>query len=370
MSSLYVHVPFCASRCGYCDFNTYTATEIGDDVRRETFHEHLCSEIRLAAQENPGPIDTVFVGGGTPTLLGAEALNVILDEIRTSFGLSLEAEVTTEANPDSVNQNMLAALREGGFTRMSFGMQSTSSDVLRILDRTHTPGMSVQAARWAREVGFEHVNVDLIYGTPGETHDDVRRSVDAALSAGIDHLSAYALIVEDGTMLGRRVSKGEMPMPDDDLCADRYELIDDALSAAGMTWYEISNWSMPGAQCRHNQAYWQHRNWWGVGPGAHSHRSGTRWWNVKHPATYAGRLLHGESPQDDYEVLTPQQQRTERILLGIRTSEGLPAAEWDSGALGQLRADGLVEGTDRIVLTRPGRLLADAVTRALVDTVA
>jgi len=370
MSSLYVHVPFCASRCGYCDFNTYTAAELGAGVRRDSFHEHLMSEIRMAAQQFDGPIETVFFGGGTPTLLGAPSLNAIVQEISTSFDLAPDVEITTEANPDSVDQQMLAELRDGGFTRISFGMQSASPRVLSILDRTHTPGMSVQAAQWAREVGFEHVNLDLIYGTPGETDDDVRRSVDQALSAGIDHLSAYALIVEDGTMLSRRVSTGQIPAPDDDVCADRYELIDDAMNAAGMQWYEISNWAKPGAQCRHNLAYWQHRNWWGIGPGAHSHINGTRWWNVKHPATYATRLLEGISPREESEDLTPQQQRTEEVLLGIRTNIGLPLAGFAAPVVQQLTDEGLIVEGERIVLTRRGRLLADAVTRTLLTNVA
>ena len=280
--SLYVHVPFCSSRCGYCDFNTYTATELGGEVRRDSFHEVLAAEVRIAAEQlaTEQQVSTVFVGGGTPTLLGSRGLNHVLQEIRRSFGLVDGAEVTTEANPDSVDQRMLAELRAGGFTRMSFGMQSSAPRVLRVLERTHTPGASVQAARWASEVGFEHVNLDLIYGTPGETDDDLRSSLEAALSAGIDHLSAYALIVEDGTALSRRIARGELAAPDDDVCADRYELIDERLVAAGMPWYEVSNWSKPGGECQHNLAYWRSQDWCGVGPGAHSDVDGKRWWNV------------------------------------------------------------------------------------------
>ena len=288
---LYLHVPFCSSRCGYCDFNTYTATELGDDVRRDDFHAVLAQEVRLAAAtlgDDARPVDTVFVGGGTPTLLGATGLVALLDAVRSEFGLAPGAEVTTEANPDSVDAPLLDALLAGGYTRLSLGMQSSAASVLRVLDRTHTPGASVAAARAAADAGFAHVNLDLIYGTPGESDDDLRRSVADALSAGVDHVSAYSLIVEDGTPLARRVRRGELPMPDDDVAAARYAIVDDLLTGAGMPWYEVSNWARPGGECRHNLGYWHDDDWWGVGPGAHSHVGGERWWNVKHPRTYAG----------------------------------------------------------------------------------
>jgi oxygen-independent coproporphyrinogen-3 oxidase len=370
--SLYVHVPFCASRCGYCDFNTYTAEELGGGVRRDSFHEVLNAEIDLAATVlGQRTVTTVFVGGGTPTLLGSAGLNPVLERIRENFDVAPDAEITTEANPDSVTEQMLAELRAGGFTRISFGMQSASSAVLRILERTHTSGASVQAAGWARAAGFDHVNLDLIYGTPGETDDDLRRSLDAALGAGVDHVSAYALIVEDGTALSRKVSRGELPAPDDDVCADRYEIIDRALTAAGMPWYELSNWAVPGGECQHNLAYWTDANWWGVGPGAHSHIDGQRWWNVKHPATYAERLSAGVSPEAEREVLNVEQQNAERILLGIRLAGGLSRADLAAdAAVTDLLADGLIEpaasDASRVVLTLRGRLLADAVTRALI----
>jgi len=368
---MYVHVPFCASRCGYCDFNTYTATELGDSVRRDTFHEVLADEIRFAREalgDLARPVSTVFVGGGTPTLLGASALLSVLDAIRVEFGLDPSAEVTTEANPDSVDAGTLATLREGGFTRVSLGMQSSAPSVLRTLDRTHTPGASVAAARQARKVGFDHVNLDLIYGTPGETDDDLRRSLDDVLAAGVDHVSAYSLIVEDGTPLARRVQRGEMAAPDDDVMADRYVIVDDTLSAAGMPWYEVSNWSRPGGECRHNLGYWHGEDWWGIGPGAHSHVAGERWWNVKHPRTYAERLSSGVTPEEDREVLDDDAVRTERVMLGVRLAEGMPVGELvvdpDLVSSGLLDAGALQSG--RIVLTRSGRLLADAVVRRLL----
>lgn len=372
---LYVHVPFCSSRCGYCDFNTYTASELGDGVRRDTFHEVLAVEVALAAEtlgSAAGPVDTVFVGGGTPTLLGAGGLTAVLDAIRSEFGLADGAEVTTEANPDSVDDRMLAELLEGGFTRISLGMQSSAPRVLQVLDRTHTPGASVAAARAASRAGFEHVNLDLIYGTPGETDEDLRRSVADALEAGVDHVSAYALIVEEGTPLARRVRRGELPMPDDDVAAERYAIVDGMLHEAGMPWYEVSNWAVPGGECRHNLGYWHDEDWWGIGPGAHSHVGDTRWWNVKHPRTYADRLAQGESPEQGREVLSDEDRRLERIMLGVRLAEGLPvtalsepervAAEVRSGLVD---ADALDRG--RVVLTDQGRLLADAVIRRLVD---
>ena len=371
--SLYVHVPFCSSRCGYCDFNTYTATELGNSVSRDTFHEVLAKEVRLAAEQlgSSRKISTVFVGGGTPTLLGSHGLNFVLNEIKQSFGLEDHAEVTTEANPDSVTPQMLSELREGGFTRVSLGMQSSAPKVLQILERTHTPGASVQAAKWATEAGFEHVNLDLIYGTPGESDDDLLASVDAALEAGIDHLSAYALIVEDGTALSRKIQRGELPMPDDDVCADRYELIDSRMQAAGLPWYEVSNWAKPGGECQHNLAYWRSQDWWGIGPGAHSHVNGNRWWNIKHPSPYAERIAQWESPSAGTEVLTTDQVHMEEVMLGVRLAQGIALDTVSVDRVKDLVAGGLVDpngvAMGRIQLTLAGRLLADAVIRDLLS---
>lgn len=371
--SLYVHVPFCSSRCGYCDFNTYTATELGNSVSRDTFHEVLAKEVRYAAEQlgKARNVSTVFVGGGTPTLLGSHGLNFVLEEIKKSFGLAPNAEVTTEANPDSVTPHMLSELREGGFTRISLGMQSSAPKVLQILERTHTPGASVQAAKWAREAGFEHVNLDLIYGTPGESDDDLIASVDAALEAGIDHLSAYALIVEDGTALSRKIQRGELPMPDDDVCADRYEIIDERMQNAGLPWYEVSNWSKPGGECQHNLAYWRSQDWWGIGPGAHSHVNGNRWWNIKHPSPYAERVQEYQSPSAGTEVLTTDQVKMEEVMLGVRLAEGIALESVSIDRVNDLVAGGLVDpaGVEhgRVQLTLAGRLLANAVIRDLLN---
>ena len=377
-------MPFCASRCGYCDFNTYTASELeGSGASPAGWLEAVRRELDLAVEVlgagEPGrvpPADTVFVGGGTPSLLGAAGLADVLDAVRTTFGLAAGAEVTTEANPESTSPEFFAGLAEAGYTRVSLGMQSAAPGVLAVLDRKHTPGRPVAAAVEARNNGIGQVSLDLIYGTPGETDDDLRASLDAVLAAGVDHVSAYALIVEDGTSLARRIRRGELPAPVDDVAADRYELVDDVLSKAGMSWYEVSNWSTSeDTRCRHNLGYWGDGDWWGAGPGAHGHIGGVRWWNVKHPARYAAALAGGASPEVGREELTAAERYEERVLLGVRLAEGLPLGELDelgreaaSGAV----ADGLLSETGlrggRAVLTRRGRLLADAVVRALLDS--
>lgn len=371
---IYVHVPFCASRCGYCDFNTYTASELGADVRRETFAEVLGAEIAFArGRTGSVPVDAVFIGGGTPTLIGADALVGILRRIEAEFGLAPDAEVTTEANPDSVDEGMLDALRAGGFTRISFGMQSASSAVLGTLDRTHTPGAADRMIRAARAAGFAHVSADLIIGTPGETDDDLRASVALAVDAGVDHVSAYTLIVEPGTPLARRVAAGEVPMPDDDVAAHRYELADRLLTEAGFRWYEVSNWARPGGECRHNLGYWRTADWWGIGPGAHSHVGGVRWWNLRHPSRYAERIAQGLSPAQGREVLTLEQRREEAVMLGVRLREGIAvdALDMPGRTAAALLADrGLLDrqslARGRVQLTDAGRLLADAVIREVL----
>ena len=370
---VYVHVPFCATRCGYCDFNTYTAGELGTSASPQSWLAGLRTELALAARvlgaQGAGApaADTVFVGGGTPSLLGADGLADVLAAVRETFGLALGAEVTTESNPESTSPAFFAGLLDAGYTRVSLGMQSAAAHVLRTLDRTHTPGRAVAAALEARAAGFEHVNLDLIYGTPGETDADLDASVAAVLAAGVDHVSAYALIVEDGTAMARKVRRGELPVPDDDVLAARYERLDAGLTAAGLDWYEVSNWSRPGAQCRHNVGYWDGGDWWGAGPGAHSHVGGVRWWNVKHPARYAELLARGESPAAAREVLGADDVHTERVMLTARLRSGLDPADLRPAELvvaGQRVADGLLTDVDgRFVLTPRGRLLADAVVR-------
>ena len=378
---LYVHVPFCATRCGYCDFNTYTAAELGTGpatVSPASYADLAIAELRFARQvlgEANVSVSTVFFGGGTPTLLPPAALGRILRVADAEFGLAPGAEVTTEANPESVDQASLDELRSAGVTRISFGMQSAVPAVLAVLDRVHRPGRPAQCAAWARQAGFEHVSLDLIYGTPGESGPDWRRSLDAAVAAGPDHVSAYALTVEAGTRLAARVRRGELAAPDDDVLADRYLAADEVLTAAGYRWYEISNWAASAtSRCAHNLLYWTGGDWWGIGPGAHSHVGGTRWWNVRHPAAYAGRIAAGTSPGQAREVLSASERQLERVMLLIRLTEGCPVEVL--GPAGRANAesavaDGLAEAgalaDGRIVLTRRGRLLADAVTQKLTE---
>ena len=369
---VYVHVPFCSVRCGYCDFNTYTADELGEGATRASYAGTAISEIEQASKTYAQEIETVFFGGGTPTQLPSADLVRILDALRSSFGLAADVEVTTEANPDSVTPESLATLREGGFNRISFGVQSAVPHVLATLDRTHNPDNVPQAVKWAREAGFEQLSVDLIYGTPGESMDDWRASVEQAIALEPNHVSAYALIVEQGTAFARKVNRHEVVMPDDDETADKYLLADEMLSAAGLGWYELSNWARDdAAQCRHNVLYWHSDNWLGIGPGAHSHVDGERWWNVKHPAAYAQRLAAGESPRHDGETIDTDTARVERIMLEtrLRSGLGLDALTAEAkAAVPDLVSRGLADLADeQLVLTLPGRLLADAVVRELVD---
>lgn len=367
--SIYLHVPYCASRCGYCDFNTYTATELGPGVSRDSWLAQVTAELRMAAQIlGPVGVDTVFFGGGTPTLLPAATLVAALTEVDRGFGLLPDAEVTTEANPESVDPAYLATLRQGGFTRVSIGMQSTSARVLQVLDRQHSPQRALEAARTAQEVGFEHVSLDLIYGTPGESAADWQSSLHAAVDARVDHVSAYALTVEQGTALAGKIARGGVSAPDPDIAAERYEAADEILTAAGFQWYEISNFARPGAQSRHNLHYWRNDDWWGVGPGAHSHVGAVRWWNVKHPRTYAEQVGEGQLPAAGFEVISESAQELERVMLRVRLREGLPLAGLSQPVVQQLVADGLITvNGDLAVLTRRGRLLADRVTLALAS---
>ena len=369
---VYLHVPFCATRCGYCDFNTYTPGQLGSGATQGDYLDAIVAELEMAIVKHPElarGADTVFIGGGTPSMLGASGLRRLLDGVRNSFGLADDAEVTTESNPESTSPEFFEGLAEAGFTRVSLGMQSAVPHVLATLDRTHTPGRPAAAVAEARAAGFEHINLDVIYGTPGESMADLDTTLEAVLATEVDHVSAYSLIVEPGTAMARKVRRGELPMPDDDDLADRYERIDAALSQAGFSWYEVSNWAKPGGQCRHNMLYWRDGNWWGAGPGAHSHLDGTRFYNVKHPARYAATISGGELPIKDSEGLTAEDRHTEKIMLGLRLAEGIDANLLGEDELGKARRQaeaGMVEfvsvdGGQQIRLTNRGRLLADAI---------
>ena len=394
---VYIHVPFCATRCGYCDFNTYTLTELGSpwegQPATEVYLAALARELALAARETAAegtwdgnPVDTVFVGGGTPSLLGAAGLTRVLAAVRSTFGIAPTAEVTTESNPESTSPEFFAGIREAGFTRVSLGMQSIAPHVLAVLERTHTPGRAIAAATEAEAAGFEHINLDLIYATPTETDDDVRASVEAAVSTGIDHLSAYSLIVEPGTRLARRISHGECAPEStelEDIMARRYELIDELLTGAGFGWYEVSNWAKPGGECRHNLGYWRSDPWWGAGPGAHSFLTSPasdgdskrrgfsrRFFNVKHPRAYADLLLNqGTLPIQESETLTETERYEEQLMLGLRLREGIPLDLVRPSAMDQVNAyirAGLLETFPaasglRLRVSDAGRLHADGI---------
>jgi putative oxygen-independent coproporphyrinogen III oxidase len=376
--SAYVHIPFCASRCGYCDFNTYTAAELqrdGTSITAATYPDRVIAEVNWLRNDQASDarkLSTVFFGGGTPTLIDSKELVRILHSLKSSYGLNDNVEVTTEANPDSVTLQDLEILRAGGFTRVSFGHQSSAANVLALLERTHTPGKTWQAVNDARSAGFEHVSVDLIYGSPGETDSDLAETLDQVAAADVDHVSAYSLIVEPGTRLAARVARGEIPNPSDDVAAHRYKLIDEKLHTLGMTWYEVSNWAKPGGECRHNISYWRNQDWLGVGPGAHAHAAGTRSWNLKHPAAWAARVDEGISASAESEVLEPSDIRHEEIMLGLRLREGLPLSTLAQEGLAQAKLavdEGLLDpeyfSEGKAVLTFKGRLLADGLVARL-----
>jgi putative oxygen-independent coproporphyrinogen III oxidase len=374
---IYIHVPFCTTRCGYCDFNTYTAAELGSEpgASRAGYIDTAIQELAIAARvlgPDAPAVSTIFVGGGTPTLLPPDDLGRLIAAVRNHFGLAPDAEVTTESNPESIDSAGLQRLRELGFNRISFGMQSAVPHVLATLDRTHTPGRPIQAVTEAKAAGFANVSLDLIYGTPGESASDWLESLEAALSAAPLHISAYALIVEEGTRLATRIRRGELPPTDEDDLADKYLIADDRFTAAGYTGYEVSNWSQSAAtRCRHNLGYWRSHHWWGVGPGAHSHVGGVRWWNLKHPRAYASRLASGLSPAQARELLSAEQRRIERILLELRLADGLSTSlltTTEKSRVGHLVAQRLAVVEDgMLILTRNGRLLADRVIRDLLD---
>jgi oxygen-independent coproporphyrinogen-3 oxidase len=383
--SFYVHIPYCVKRCGYCDFNTYTPTDLlsqssthnnsaGIQTVANGYIDLVIQEIQLARRTvGEASVPTIFFGGGTPTLLPAQDLLRIVDAISGRFSLERRCEITVEANPDSVTKESLTTLRAGGVNRISFGMQSAVPHVLNVLDRTHKSENLVSATQWAKEVGFDHISVDLIYGTPGESLNDWKVSIDAALSLPIDHISAYALIVEQGTKLARQLNSGEITMPDDDETAEKYRMADCSFSEAGFDWYELSNWARPGGECRHNIAYWQNSEWWGLGPGAHSHIENSRWWNVKHPNSYRAKITANETPIQEREELSLDNQKTENLMLAIRMKEGINlenlSGEQRDIAEKYVGSEHLVrEKWERgaLVLTQSGRLIADRIVRELL----
>ena len=376
--SFYIHIPYCIKRCGYCDFNTYTPAELKvestlSDVS-QGYIDLLIKEIEMAREFSDATyVPTIFFGGGTPSLMEPEDLGRVINAIATKFELSPDCEITMEANPDSLTKERLQGYFDAGINRLSIGMQSAVPHVLTVLDRTHNPENIEKVVTWAREVGFAEISIDLIYGTPGESIADWEASVDAALALNTTHISAYALIVEQGTKLAAQVRRGEIIIPDDDETADKYILADKKFNAAGLEWYEVSNWSRAGSSCRHNVAYWQGANWWGAGPGAHSHIDGRRWWNVKHPTSYRERIENSLAPMQEQEILTPEEKSREAIMLLIRLPGGLKREVLDNAQIACIEGyvaagdiDGLEWDLGAVTLTQQGRLIADRIVRDLV----
>jgi oxygen-independent coproporphyrinogen-3 oxidase len=376
--SFYVHIPYCVKRCGYCDFNTYTPAELqistGLTQISNSYIDLLISEIDMAkAQVGDATVPTIFFGGGTPSLMEPTDIGRVISAIDNKFGLTQDCEITLETNPDTVDKEKLAAFKAAGVNRISFGMQSAVPHVLATLDRTHNPDNLPQVTKWAAEVGFKDVSVDLIYGTPGESLADWQKSIDAALALPINHISAYALIVEDGTKLANAIKRGEIANVDDDLTAEKYLMADAAFSKAGFTWYELSNWSKESGESKHNIAYWLNKNWWGAGPGAHSHINGKRWWNVKHPNLYREKLQQNISPELDSEVLEPIQIESERLMLSIRLPEGITKESLTADqimSLDQYLQSGALDSAKwdagSVSLTLNGRLIADRIVREIL----
>ena len=376
---LYVHIPFCRVRCGYCDFNTYTQADMPGVSHSDYSHLavrelEFADSVLDASGVSRRPLSTVFFGGGTPTLLPAHDLTGVIKRSRELWGIELGTEITVEANPDTLDQAYLDALAEGGVTRVSLGVQSFVPHVLSTLDRTHNPDLVPSVVQAIKNAGLQ-VSLDLIYGTPGESASDWAHTLDRALELQPDHVSAYSLIVEPGTALARRVKRGEIDPIDDDVHAEYYEIADDALTAAGFDWYEVSNWSTSvDTRSRHNLSYWTGADWWGIGPGAHSHVGGVRWWNVKHPTAYAERIGQGHSPALAREILGENERYMELVMLGLRTKEGLSTSALRAGhqavvawAIAQslVEPEAALQGT--LVLTRAGRLIADQIALRLVD---
>jgi oxygen-independent coproporphyrinogen-3 oxidase len=377
--AFYIHIPYCVKRCGYCDFNTYTPAELkistGLEQISNSYIDLLLQEIDLVREQIVGEITvpSIFFGGGTPSLMQPNDIGRVISKIKTEFDLPLNSEITLECNPDTVTKDSLENFKKVGINRVSFGMQSAVPHVLATLDRTHKPENLAQATTWANEVGISEISVDLIYGTPGESITDWQTSIDSALALPITHISAYALIIEEGTRLAAQIKRGEVPEVDDDLVADKYLIADKAFKDAGFEWYELSNWSKPGSESKHNMAYWNGDNWWGAGPGAHSHLNGKRFWNVKHPNLYKERIQNKQSAVADSEVLKKDQIESERLMLLLRLPSGI-----EKQTLNQIQLSELSEFVEsghldranwnqgRASLTLNGRLIADRILRKIL----
>lgn len=377
--AFYIHIPYCVKRCGYCDFNTYTPAElqITESLAQisNSYIDLLVKEIEFARNQvgESAIVPSIFFGGGTPSLMEASDIKRVITAISEQFKLDSIAEVTLETNPDTVTKEKLKQFYDAGINRISFGMQSSVLHVLKTLDRTHNPENLPQVTKWASEVGFKEISVDLIYGTPGESKQDWQQSIDSALALPISHISAYALIVEEGTKLAAQIKRGEIAKPDDDLTAEKYIMADKAFTAAGFNWYELSNWAKPNSQSKHNLAYWLGHNWWGAGPGAHSHIDGKRFWNVKHPNLYKQKIQANETVVLESEVLESSQVESERLMLSIRLPQGLEKNTLNNQQILEL-TDYVNSGhldqenwnLGRATLTLDGRLIADRIVREIL----
>jgi len=377
--AFYIHIPYCVKRCGYCDFNTYTPAELqlteGLTQISNSYIDLLVKEIEFARNQvgESAIVPSIFFGGGTPSLMEASDIKRVITAISKQFKLDPIAEVTLETNPDTVTKEKLKQFYDAGVNRISFGMQSSVPHVLKTLDRTHNPDNLPQVTKWATEVGFKEISVDLIYGTPGESKQDWQQSIDSALALPISHISAYALIVEEGTKLAAQIKRGEIAKPDDDLTAEKYIMADKAFTTAGFNWYELSNWAKPNSQSKHNLAYWLGHNWWGAGPGAHSHINGKRFWNVKHPNLYKQKIQANETVILDSEVLKGSQIESERLMLSIRLPQGLEKNTLNNQQILEL-TDYVNSGhldqenwnLGRATLTLDGRLIADRIVREIL----
>lgn len=370
----YVHIPFCKVRCGYCDFNTYTASEIGE-VRQTEFHQSLIAEIEFSRSVletsgiTPKSLQSVFFGGGTPSLFTSDQLDSVVASLKAVHGIAPGAEITIEANPDTVNLEYLHELSSIGVNRVSFGVQSFDPQVLRTLDRTHDPERVSDVVGWAKQAGLR-VSVDLIFGAPGESLESWQSTVNRALTLETEHISAYSLIVEPGTKLAAQIARGTYQAVDEDLNAQKYEFVSQALSDAGLEWYEVSNWGVPSV---HNQAYWYSRNWWGYGPGAHSHIDGNRFWNKKHPLAYQQALSSG-SPAQGIEHIDDRTHLEERLMLELRCADGtelqlLRKLEVSQQKVSEVLARGLLvlRPGNRIATSDKGRLLIDGIVLDLLS---
>ena len=377
--AFYIHIPYCIKRCGYCDFNTYTPNELqittGLNDISNSYIDLLIKEIEFARAEvgENVAVPSIFFGGGTPSLMQASDIGRVISTIKNRFNLSAEAEITMECNPDTVSKDSLTQFKEVGVNRLSFGMQSAVKHVLETLDRTHNPDNLLQVTNWADQIGFKEISVDLIYGTPDESISDWQTSIDAALSLPITHISAYALIVEEGTKLAAQIKRGQVNPVDDDLAAEKYLIADQAFTSAGFDWYELSNWAKPNSASKHNLAYWLGDNWWGAGPGAHSHLNGRRFWNVKHPNLYKEKIESNQSPMAGSESLEELQRESERLMLSLRLPTGVAKKTLNEQQLlelseyvesGHLDQSNWNEG--RATLTVDGRLIADRILRQIL----